>query len=140
MKTATLIVITVLMAGCASHQADSASARLEDTAERQQASADSLTDDYMDCVDSINKKTAVENYTNKSTRREVVLESCREESMRFTILQEQAYDNTCRASGQDVTSCDNQAVSKAKRDTNALLQKASKRIDETSAARHNYLK
>jgi PBP1b-binding outer membrane lipoprotein LpoB len=143
MKTATLLMITVLMAGCASHHADSANAdsaknKLEDTAKRQQASADSLTDDYMDCIDDINHKTAVENYTDKNTRREVVLESCREEATRFTILQEQAYDNACRASGKDATSCDNQAVSKAKRDTDALLQKAHKRIDQTSAARHAY--
>ena len=127
------------MAGCASHHADSARAKLEETAKRQQASAESLSDDYMDCIDNINQKTAVENYANKNTRREVVLESCREESTRFTILQEQAYDNACRASGKDnATSCDNQAVSKAKRDTDALLQKARKRIDQTSAARHVY--
>ena len=137
MKTAALLMITlVLMAGCASHHADSANAKLEDTAKRQQASADSLSDDYLDCIESINHETAVENYTNKSTRREVVLASCREEATRFTILQEQAYDNACRAAGKDITSCDSQAVSKAKRDTDALLQKASKRVDETSAARH----
>ena len=137
MKT-TLLMITVLMAGCASHHTDSVNAKFADTAKRQQASADSLTDDYVDCIDDINHKTAVENYTNKNTRREVVLESCREEATRFTILQEQAYDNACRASGKDATSCDNQAVSKAKRDTDALLQKARKRIDQTSAARRAY--
>ena len=138
MKTATLLMITALIVGCASRHADSTQTRLADTSERQQADADNLTDDYLDCINSINHKTAVENYTNKNTRREVVLESCREEATRFTILQEQAYDNACRASGKDVTSCDNQAVSKAKRDTDALLQKARKRIDQTSAARHVY--
>jgi len=138
MKTATLLLITVLMAGCTFRHADSAQTRLEDTAKRQQASAESLTDDYMDCIDSINHKTAVENYTDKSTRREVVLESCREEATRFTILQEHAYYNACQATGKSSTSCDNEAVSKAKRDTDAILQKANKRVDETSAARHSY--
>lgn len=136
MKTAALLFLALLLTGC--HHADSAQTRLTDTAERQQASADGLTDDYLDCIDNINHKTAVENYTDKNTRREVVLESCREEATRFTILQEQAYDNACRASGKDAISCDNQAVSKAKRDTDALLQKARTRIDQTSAARHSW--
>ena len=97
-----------------------------------------MADDYLDCIKSINHKTAVENYTDKNTRREVVLESCREEATRFTILQEQAYDNACQASGKTSTSCDAEAVSKAKQDTDALLQKAQKRIDETSATRRSY--
>ncbi|HSC74712.1 MAG TPA: hypothetical protein VLB90_00565 [Pseudomonadales bacterium] len=139
MKSVVLLLLSFpLMTGCAFHHADSAQSRFSDTAERQQSESNHQADEYLDCVGSIDHKTAVENYTDKNTRREVVLESCREEITRFTILQEQAYDNTCRSSGKDATACDNEAVSKARHDTDVLLQKASERVDHTTAARRNY--
>lgn len=139
MKIATLPLLALLMAGCtATHHTDSAQSRFADTAERQQASADDLANDYVDCIEGINDRTAIEKYAGNHTRRDAVMESCNEAANRFTIVQEQAYDNACRASGKSVTACDNEAVSKAKRDTDKLLLEARQHIDKTSAAHRAY--
>lgn len=128
----------VLVASCANHSSSSAQDRLTDTSRQQQAAADDLGREYQSCIKSINAKTAVENYADKHTRRDVVLESCREESTRFTIVQEQAYDNACLATGKNSSACDNEAVSKTKRDADKMQQEASERIDRTTAARRSY--
>lgn len=135
---ALLLLPSFFIAGCALHHADSAQTRFSDIAAHQQGEAERQADEYMDCIESIDHKTAVENYADKNTRRDVVLESCREEITRFTILQEQAYDNACRASGKNLTACDNEAVSKTRRDADKIQLNASQRIDQTTAARHSW--
>jgi hypothetical protein len=137
MKTVTLLLLSLLLASCARHT-NSAENRLSDTAKRQQAYADDLANEYVDCIDGINERTAVEKYAEKHTRRNAVMESCHQEATSFTIVQEQAYDNACRVSGKAMTTCESEAVSKAKRDTEKLLQEASQHIDRTSAAHRSY--
>jgi hypothetical protein len=133
-----LLLIPLLLAACAGHSAGSAIDRLTETSRQQQATADDLSSEYQSCIRSIDDKTAVENYADKHTRRDVVLESCREEATRFTIVQEQAYDNACLAAGKNSSACDNEAVNKTKRDADKMQQRASERIDRTPAARHSY--
>lgn len=135
MKPAVMSLICFLLLGCNSPSVDSVHTERGETGKRQQSEAESLKDQYQDCIDDINHKTAVENYTDKATRREVVMESCSEITTRFTIVQEQAYDNACRAAGRSLTVCDSEAVSKARLDTEGLLLKAREQIDRTSAAR-----
>jgi hypothetical protein len=137
-QTALILCATLLLVGCATRHADTAQGRQAETAERQQTSADALANDYVDCISNINDSTAVEKYAGSNTRRDAVMESCREEATRFTIVQEQAYDNACRAAGHNSAQCDSQAVSKAKRDTDKLLQEARQHIDKTSGVRRTY--
>lgn len=103
-------------------------------AERQQSSADQLANEYIVCIKQIDDQSARENFADKNTRREMVLESCSELSNRFTIVQEQAYSNACLASGKDMKLCDAQAVSHARRETEALRQQAKLRVERTSAS------
>lgn len=122
MKTLTALFIPLFLAACASHG---------DPQTR-------LANEYLRCIGDINEKTATENFTDKDTRRDVVLESCRELSTRYTIKQEQVYINACLKTGVNGKTCDDEAVSKARRDTDILVQKASEHIDKTTAARRNY--
>lgn len=138
MKAFALLFIPLLLASCATHTPGSAQERLTDTSRHQQAAADDLASEYLSCIKSIDSKTAVENYADKHTRRDVVLESCREEATRFTIVQEQAYGNACLAAGKNSTNCDSEAVNRARRDTDKLQREASERIDRTTAARRSY--
>ena len=138
MRLTSLLLIPLYLAACATHHNDTAQEKLATNAERQQSYADDLTQEYLDCIDSIDGKTAIESYANKNTRRDVIMESCSTEATRFTIVQKQAYDNACRVSGKSSASCDAEAVSKGKRDTDLLLQEARKRIDRTSASYRQY--
>lgn len=133
-----LLVVSLLPGACATHDSSPAQNKLAETSRRQQAAADDLADEYLACVRSIDNKTAIENYADKHTRRDVVLESCREEAARFTIVQEQAYDNACLAAGKERSLCDSEAVSKTRRDADKMQHEASERIDRTTAARRSY--
>lgn len=135
MKPATPLRIALplaclLAAGCAGPLSNSP----QDTAARQQATAERLADDFLDCIDDIDQKTAPESFTDPATRRTVVLESCREIALRHTMVQEQAYHNACLAAGRDSDSCDREAVSKARHDSDQLQQRARQQIDYTSAS------
>lgn len=138
MKSVAILFIPLLLGACASQDSSPAQNKFAETAKRQQGAADDLADEYLACIKNIDSKTAVENYADKHTRRDVVLESCREEATRFTIVQEQAYDNACLAAGRDRSSCDKEAVSKTQRDADKLQREASERIDRTTAARRSY--
>lgn len=125
------LISCVCNMGCST---DKGGSPLSLNAERQQTSANQLADDYIVCIKQIDDQSARESFADKNTRREMVLESCSEFSNRFTIVQEQAYSNACLASGKDMKSCDTQAVSHARRETQVLQQQASQRIDRTSAS------
>lgn len=135
MKTAAplltaLPLACLLVAGCTGPSSNSP----QDTAARQQATAERLADNFLDCIADIDQKTAPESFTDPATRRAVVLESCREIALRHTMVQEQAYHNACLAAGRDDDSCDREAVSKTRRDSDQLQQRASQHIDHTSAS------
>jgi hypothetical protein len=122
MKAIALLCITLFLASCASHGDPQSK----------------LADEFLRCIGDINEKTATENFADKNTRRDVVLESCREFSNRYTIVQEQVYDNACLSAGKDSKACDDDAVHKARQDTDKLIQKASEHIDKTTATRRVY--
>lgn len=131
----------LLQTGCAALQPGKAPADTgQQQARKQQASAERLADEYLDCTDRIDEKTAMESYANPAIRRDVVMESCREQETRFTIVQEQAYSNACLAAGKEAGSCDREAVTRARRDMADLQERARRQIDQTSAAARRYLR
>jgi hypothetical protein len=101
---------------------------------RQQASAEAAADEYRACIRDLDRKTATEAYTNATTRRDVVLESCRESLNRFTVVQEQAYSNACLARGNDAGQCDRDAVRHTSEASEQLQHEAAARVDRSSAA------
>ncbi|MEZ5435703.1 MAG: hypothetical protein R3E67_03750 [Pseudomonadales bacterium] len=98
-------------------------------AAQQQERADQLADEYLDCVHDLIEKTSREKYADRRTRRNVVLDSCQSTITPFTVVQEQAFSNACVNSGKSNSACDDEAVSKARRETDKLEQKARERVD-----------
>jgi hypothetical protein len=135
-KSVSVFALALLLTACAGGAPESTTkeGKLEQAAERQRNNAEEAADDYLDCIKDIDRKTAAEVYTNPSTRRDVVIDSCQDHATRYTIVQEQSYNNACLAKGGDSTTCDNEAVRKAQLDTHLLQQKASQRIRDTSAS------
>lgn len=118
------VLVSCLITGCSTEPQG-----LAGKASQQQKRADQLADEYLDCIDSLIQKTSREKYADHITRRNVILDSCQSSITPFTVVQEQAISNACINGGKNSQTCDNEAVSKARRDTEKLEQKARERID-----------
>ena len=59
----------------------------------------------------------------------MVLDSCQSSITPFTVVQEQAFSNACVNSSKSNSVCDDEAVNKARRETDKLEQKARERVD-----------
>lgn len=129
MKASALFPVTAL-AGCLVL----AACQPANPAARQQASAEDAADEYRACIRDLDRRTATEAYTNATTRRDVVLESCREPLNRFAVVQEQAYSNACLALGNEAGQCDRDAVSRTSEASAQLQREAAAKVDRSSAA------
>lgn len=119
-----MLVIGLPLAACSTAQHG-----LAGKASQQQKRADELADEYLDCIHTLIEKTSREKYADRRTRRNVVLDSCQSSITPFTVVQEQAFSNACVNSGKSNSVCDDEAVNKARRETDKLEQKARERVD-----------
>lgn len=122
-------LIFVLTIGLSLTACSTGSQGMTSKAAQQQNRADQLADEYLDCIRDLIEKTSREKYADRHTRRNVVLDSCQTSITPFTMVQEQAFSNACANSDKGLQACDDEAVSKTKRETEKLKQKAIERVD-----------
>lgn len=118
MKTIALFLgMVVMIAGCNSGDPS------------QLEAASNERREYLACIETLADRTPRERLANPSNRREVVLASCQDILLRYTVVREQAASNACIASGRSLAQCDAEAVRQAAQETAGLEQEAVRLIE-----------